>query len=232
MLKSFSTQFKNIGEIIAQLVRIFFIIFVVIVLIAYRDTVKEIFNYKMIYGEIIYTIKTNITKEVTAEFQAPQVNLVPTTEVTENQFSVASTAESSFVSIPKIGITTPLLFGENTNENHLQELLRRGVVMYPGSSPIESEGISIILGHSAPKGWPKIYYDHVFSELNNLRAGDKIEIFKGKTYQYVVTKKFFLNKGQEIPIVKITNSKSIVLLVSCWPPGVDKKRIVIQAELL
>jgi LPXTG-site transpeptidase (sortase) family protein len=234
MLKSFSTQFKNIGEIIAQLVRIFFIIFVIIIFISYWGTVREIFNYKMVYGEILYVIKANISKEIAAKFQTPQINLVPTANANDQpSLNIPASAEKNLsLTIQKIGITAPLLSAKTTDQNDIQRLLTKGVVLYPGSSPIGAEGVSVILGHSAPPGWPKIRYDYIFSKLNDLHAGDQIELSDGNTtYRYEITKKFFLNKGQEIPLVQITNSKAILLLLSCWPPGIDKKRILIQAEL-
>lgn len=230
-MKIFYTLLKNISRTTAQFVRIFFLLFVGIFLISQRETVKEIFNYKMVYGEIIYAVKTRIAKEIAAELRVPQTNLVPTAEA-GGQSATTVSADTILLSIPKLTITAPLLFADNTSEPYLQLLLKQGVVAYPGSSPIGSEGVTVILGHSAPPGWPKIRYDWVFSELNQLRAGDQIQILaEGKEYRYEVTKKFFLNKGQEIPLAAIRDSKSIIILITCWPPGVDYKRIAVQAEL-
>jgi sortase (surface protein transpeptidase) len=92
--------------------------------------------------------------------------------------------------------------------------------------------MTVILGHSAPSGWPKINYDWVFSRLNGLSDGDEIFVFfDQKKYNYRVVEKIFLSKGGEIPDYDPTNQKSILIMLSCWPPGVDLKRIAVQAEL-
>jgi hypothetical protein len=46
-----------------------------------------------------------------------------------------------------------------------------------------------------------------------------------------VTGKIFLDRGEELPKEDLTNATNVVLLVSCWPPGKDLRRIAIIAEL-
>jgi LPXTG-site transpeptidase (sortase) family protein len=86
------------------------------------------------------------------------------------------------------------------------------------------------LGHSAPAGWPKIKYDWVFSRLNELSDGDEIFVyFENKKYTYQFSKKIFLEKGEELPSL-LTNSENILVLISCWPPGKDLRRIAVVAK--
>lgn len=218
------------GARIMGFAQFFIFLFLGALILFQWQTIKQVFNYKTIYGELMYAAKTRLLREITQSFQVPQVNLVPT--ASEAEPTATPSLPSYSLSIPKLGITAPILFGENSSEEYLQRLLKQGVVAYPDSVPIGSEGTTVILGHSAPPGWPKIRYDWVFSDLNSLRAGDQIQVLgDGKEYTYEVTKKFFLAKGQEIPIVSITGSKSIIILLTCWPPGIDYKRIAVQAEL-
>lgn len=241
MAQNLFRYLKIINEIVFRTIRLFFIFLLIIIFIFYRNTfyrdtivstLKEIFDYKTIYGEIIYAIKTNISKKVEAEVQVPTVNLVPSQDIKEEILDKNETTKTTSLSIPKINIASPLLFGESTSEQDIRQLLTKGVVAYPGSSLPGEKGLMIILGHSAPPGWPKIRYDWVFSQLNELTAGDEILISNTQNqYRYFVIKKFFLKPGEEIPIVSITGSNSIILLVSCWPPGRNLKRIVVQAEL-
>ena len=109
--------------------------------------------------------------------------------------------------------------------------LNAGVVYYPGSVYPGQIGQIVILGHSAPAGWPKIKHDWVFSDLNNLSAGDIILIdLNNKQYKYIVKQKTIIGKGADIPEYGFT--KNVLTLVSCWPPGKDYQRIAVQAELV
>jgi len=133
------------------------------------------------------------------------------------------------IEILKIETSAPLVFVEE--ENEVLEALDRGVVLFPNSAPPGQAGQTIILGHSAPPGWPKIKYDWVFSQLGELENGDEIFVyFENKKFRYSVVEKIFLEKGQEIP-KDINGSKNTLILISCWPPGKDLKRIAIIANL-
>ena len=106
------------------------------------------------------------------------------------------------------------------------------MVHYPGSTLPGIKGQTIILGHSAPLGWPKIRYDWVFTNLAHLDKGDKIFVyFNHKKYTYSVKGKLFLNRGEDLPSRLLTNSENMLVLISCWPPGKDFKRIAVNAEI-
>jgi len=97
----------------------------------------------------------------------------------------------------------------------------------------DQKGQAMFLGHSAPSGWPKINYDWVFTKINDLVPGDEIVInYKNGEYRYKVTQKYILKQGDDVPSDPLTNSKYMVVLISCWPPGVNYKRIAIEAELM
>lgn len=140
--------------------------------------------------------------------------------------------KSNSIVIPKIKIEAPVIVVNSTNPEDFNEPLKRGVTHYPSSLPGE-KGEVIILGHSAPPFWPKINYDWVFSKLNTLKAGDEIYIyFNNSQYKYVVEGQVFLQAGQELPSFATKDSKSKLLLISCWPPGINNKRIVVYSELV
>jgi len=96
-----------------------------------------------------------------------------------------------------------------------------------------SVGQTIILGHSAPSGWPKIKYDWVFTHLVDLEKGDEIFVyFNNRKYVYEVKEKLFFEKGEEVQESSLTNSENMLVLISCWPPGKDIRRIGVSAELV
>jgi LPXTG-site transpeptidase (sortase) family protein len=135
------------------------------------------------------------------------------------------------IKIPKIEIEALLLLSDNPDEKEIEKLLDFGVVLFPGSVLPGEPGQTVILGHSAPLGWPKIKYEWVFSRLNELLEGDEIHLFlNNKRYRYKVSEQIFLDIGDEIPQA-LTSSKNMLVLVTCWPPGKDQRRMAITAEL-
>ncbi len=199
----------------------FFVFLFFIILIAINwGTVKGIFDYKTIYRDIADSFKNRESITV------PGIAL----KAPEKEFPYTEKADS--VEIPKIEITAPLIFVESENEKDYKYPLLKGVVHYYQSALPGETGQTVILGHSAPSGWPKINYDWVFSNLNNLESGDEVFVnYKNHQYHYIVSGKFFLDKGEEIPSTDLTNSDNVLILISCWPPGVNQRRIAIQAEL-
>jgi len=140
--------------------------------------------------------------------------------------------KEGWLEIPKIQLKVPIVFPEKTAPfSELQKALDEGVLHFPQSALPGQKGQTIILGHSAPLGWPKIKYQWVFSRLNELNPGDKFFIyFNDKKYSYKVKEKLFLIKGQNIP-QDLTKLSNIVMLITCWPPGKDYKRLLIIGEL-
>ncbi len=131
------------------------------------------------------------------------------------------------ISIPKLKVTAPLIKVNGTSNADFILPLKKGVALYPLSEPGQ-QGRTVILGHSAPAGWPKINYDWVFSDLGHLIQGDEIKItYQGKEYIYTVKNKIILKKGQELPDSK---SSEELILITCWPPGIDHRRLIILAQ--
>jgi len=134
------------------------------------------------------------------------------------------------ITIPAIGISAPIVTTQSTDVDAVHALLDTGVVLYPGSAAFGQMGETIILGHSAPPGWPTIKYDWVFSKIENLKIGDKIKItYSNKNYSYTVAKIKVLDRGQEVPS-NIATANTLAL-VSCWPPGKDVQRIAVLSVI-
>ncbi|MCX6789534.1 MAG: sortase [Candidatus Gribaldobacteria bacterium] len=138
--------------------------------------------------------------------------------------------------IAKIQAKAPIMFSidpANTDPLYLKSYLERGVLFYPGSVLPGKPGKTVILGHSAPANWPKIKFDTVFSELNRLANDDEIQLdLAGQVYRYRVVDKVILTRGSEVPDFALTNSENMLVLISCWPPGKDYKRIAVASILI
>jgi len=142
------------------------------------------------------------------------------------------TSKQNTIEIPKILISAPIIFSVNPEKGSLEKDLNLGVVYYPGSVLPGQVGQIVILGHSAPPGWPKTRYEWVFSDIDKLTTGDIILInLNNKQYTYVVKQKSIIKKGADIPSSGFNANDNILTLISCWPPGKDYQRITVQAEL-
>jgi LPXTG-site transpeptidase (sortase) family protein len=142
------------------------------------------------------------------------------------------TDKQNTLEIPKISISVPIVFATSTDSNVIHSQLDSGVVYYPGSVYPGQIGQIIILGHSAPPGWPTIKHDWVFTDLDKLAEGDTIMIdLNGKQYTYIVKQKSIIKRGADIPKDNLSETNNVLTLISCWPPGKDYQRITVQAEL-
>jgi len=177
-------------------------------------------------------------------FPRPYVMAVKKPVVSEQDLSLADTKPSAsttiaqiqkkprrdVITLPTISITAPIITSQTTDDQAIHGLLDSGVVLYPGSTPFGQSGQTVLLGHSAPAGWPKIKYDWVFSRINELKKGDMVVItYNYQTYYYQVVEIRVITPQAGVP--EPTVGGNSLMLVTCWPPGKDLKRIVVEAAL-
>jgi len=194
-------------------------LFLIVFVIFNWNEVSWIFNYRTVSGFF-----SELFKSDSQEIKPLLTNNFNNTQVGQHY------GKEDSVEIAKINITAPLIFAEGSDQEDIEEALDMGVVHFPDSVLPGQAGQTIILGHSAPAGWPRINYDWVFTDLNKLVRGDDIYVFfNNKKYDYSVTRKVFLEKGGEI--AGLTNNENMLILISCWPPGEDTRRIAVEAEL-
>ena len=148
----------------------------------------------------------------------------------------AEAISQNILDLPKFNIKAPIWEVEKPDLKSIYKKLRQGVVLFPGSADI-GQGQSIIIGHSSAYPWEPGRYKSVFSLLSQFKVGDKINVFwQGKTYVFsVIDKKIFLpwpQTKQTTENLFQRPAKPTLVLQSCWPVGVDNKRIAIQAILV
>jgi len=208
-----------------RLYKSFILIFLIAFLIINWNSVSYVlnyFNYRVISETLFGSFQNN-----NPENNNPDNNSEDNSDINDS-FNYSEKENS--IEIPKIGVSAPLNFVEDVEIVH--ETLDIGPVHYPDSVLPGQAGQTIILGHSAPPNWPDIKYDNVFSNINDLVEGDEVFIyFDHKKYVYSVETKVFLEIGQDIPESNLTNSENMLVLVSCWPPGKNIKRIAVEASL-
>jgi len=229
-------NFKNNFKLLLFLYIVGYIIF------NWQD-ISWVFNYKAIAG-VSHSFFNPYSNEgiVEAYFKNQTLpnptiinsNLQKNTQQKNNILSnikIEYTDKNNILEIPKINISSNIVFPQTKDINILYNYLDSGVIYYIDSVKPNQAGLITMLGHSAPPGWPKIKYDTVFSELDKLSAGDDIYLnIDNKKYTYKVIETKIINKGQEIENI-LTDNKNMIVLVSCYPPGKDYKRIAVFGEI-
>ncbi|MGB9681325.1 MAG: sortase [Minisyncoccia bacterium] len=138
--------------------------------------------------------------------------------------------------LKKFGIKAPIIPVNQLDLNLIYKKLKEGVVLFPKTDP-PGQGYSIIIGHSSQYPWEEGNYKTVFSLLSELEKGDKVFVIwenKGLVFE-VEDKKIFLpwsEGGQTTEMVFPKEKKPILILQSCWPAGVAKKRLAVKTSLL
>ncbi|HPC30876.1 MAG TPA: sortase [Candidatus Paceibacterota bacterium] len=138
--------------------------------------------------------------------------------------------------LSKFDIEAPIISVSEFDLKLIYQELKKGVVLYPGSSN-PGEGYSIIIGHSSQYPWEPGRYKSVFSLLNEFQKGDLIYVvWENRLLTFrVEDKKIFLPwpKGQETTeTIFPPSSQKVLILQSCWPVGVASKRVAVKAVLV
>lgn len=193
-----------------------------------------VLNGRFLYANVNYWLKTS-PKTENKTSPAPSSSPIPspTPLVKKQPEALTNTA---ILSIEKLGISAPIVFGTSNVNAEIFKNLERGVVHYSDTPKPGLDGVSIILGHSSAYPWYKGRYGSVFALLGKLAPGDKISVTydDGQILTFAVKKSIvfapFTNDSRLTEIEK-TPGASLVL-ISCWPVGTNYKRIAVQAELL
>lgn len=155
-------------------------------------------------------------------FESPKTS--QTTTTTSND--VASTPT---LTIPKINVSTPIVFEPSIVEANVQKALESGVVHYGNTANPGDVGNAVIFGHSS-NDWDKPgNYKFIFVLLEKLAVGDTYTIdYKGIRYEYqIYDRKIIL--ATDVGVVAPT-SEPTSTLITCWPTGTSQKRLVVHAK--
>jgi len=220
------------GDKIKKIIKVAALIYLASFLIINWNDVSWIFNYKEVSGLVddFFNPYPSIDAATVDAYFYP--NHSQAAAQTIKDVKTSYTDKQNTLEIPKIGISVPIVFSATSDKNSIMKDLNSGVVYYPGSVYPGQTGQIVILGHSAPPGWPKIKHDWVFTDLEKLSPGDTISIdLNNKQYTYIVKQKTIIQRGAEVPADASSLSNNVLTLISCWPPGKDYQRIAVVAEL-
>lgn len=132
--------------------------------------------------------------------------------------------------IPKINLYSEVVPNVDitNSDNYNQELLNKGVAHAKGSYLPGDNGPVFLFAHSTDSLSNILRYNAKFFYINDLEKGDEINLyFNGKQYSYEITDKKVVNPGD---VDEVRNSKSNLILSTCWPLGTDWQRLLIFAK--
>ncbi|HUD20908.1 MAG TPA: sortase [Candidatus Saccharimonadales bacterium] len=132
------------------------------------------------------------------------------------------------VTISKIGITAPIIFGVAAAD--IESQLKNGVVYYQDTALPGEIGNTVLVGHSSDYPWDTGAYKNIFALLDKLTAGDQIQVsYEHQILTYSVTENKIV-KPNEVSVLKKTDQPTLTL-VTCYPVGTSRNRLIIRAGL-
>jgi len=153
---------------------------------------------------------------------------IPTSSFSPTPINIVPSQLNAVISIPKIDVSAPVIQISDSADTTILNALKKGVVLYPGSSNPGQPGTTVIVGHSS-SDLPWTTYSSVFSLLNKLQANDLIYITVGGIqYTYRVR---VVQKGSAQQLVD-SGLAGDLIVATCWPIGTDANRIAVSASLV
>ena len=135
--------------------------------------------------------------------------------------------------IPKIGVTTPIVFPASPANDSVLASLEEGVGLYPGSAPIGQPGRAVLLGHSSRASWYQGKYAYIFSLLPRLKVGDEFFVAAGgKRLTYRIFATNILSRPDANALLSSPTNISELALMTCYPIGSASERTIIRGELI
>lgn len=148
--------------------------------------------------------------------------------------ATATAWTSGKLTIPSLGITTPVVYVNQVSEKSFQLGLQKGVVQYPGTALPGQLGNMYIFGHSSDYRWAKGNYKTIFAKLPNIKVGAEVMITDGagKSYKYRVTGTVVAKATDVKYLSQQAYKKKLLTLQTSYPIGTALKRYLVFTELV
>ncbi len=137
-------------------------------------------------------------------------------------------------SVPLVEMGTQSIEGGDWDEleKSIQEGLKGGVVIYPGTAKPGEKGNSFLTGHSSNYPWVRSEFNDTFALLGQLNKGDEFTVYyQGRAFDYRIYDKFEVNPDNVSVLQQNTDGRQVMTLMTCWPVGTALKRLIVKAEL-
>ncbi|GEM_PF-3203661 len=140
--------------------------------------------------------------------------------------------EDYFMTVPAIDTEAPIVFIDSRDETAIYEGLKSGYVHYAKTALPGENGDGVYFCHSSTRHGSSGDYDTLCANLDKLERGDEIIISSETTkLRYVVTSRKNDYDPSDPKIFRKTQRPTMEI-ISCWPVGTNRYRIVVRAELV
>lgn len=146
--------------------------------------------------------------------------------ISNNKRTTPAPYETFTLSIPSIKLeNAEVLVDDNTFDTHLSHL--------PGSALPGERGNVFISGHSSlPQFFKSDNYKAIFSKLPDVKKGDVILVDTGgQKFEYIVDGLKIVDPKETWVINPPDQTGRYLSLMTCVPPGLQLKRLVVLAKL-
>lgn len=192
-------------------------------------------NGPMLYNDAYYWIQslrpaeTNVSASGLAMIEPI---LLPVSTIDQQPLPNQAT-----ITIEKINVDVPIVFGVGSNPDDIYNNLTNGVVHYSPTSKPGQGGPSIILCHSSLYPWQYNKYGAPCAQVGKLVPGDRITVkySDGRIFNYRMKQTIIFNPleadGDKRLAELESNPKPTLILVTCYPVGSNTSRAALEAVL-
>lgn len=132
--------------------------------------------------------------------------------------------------IPALDISAPVISDvDGTNKKTYFKALEDGVAHFKNTAKPGGGSNIFIFGHSSYYNWAPGDYKKIFSNLEEIKIGDEIDLWwQEKEYQYVVAATKVVPPS-DTSVLEPTPTEQLTLM-TCVPVGTDKNRLIVIAK--
>ncbi len=166
---------------------------------------------------------------------SPQVRGISVQRTETNFPAIISTIERKtpspfsqfYISISALKIEKASVFVDNND-------LAKGLIHLPGSALPGEKGNVFISGHSSlPLLLGRSISKAIFVNLQKLQKGDQVKVFLGNTeFTYQILNLKIVDPNDLSVIAPPDFSERYLTLMTCIPPGLNTKRLVVLGKLI
>lgn len=163
--------------------------------------------------------------------QNQTINTPATVKTTESSPNYAEQTYRLLIS--KIGVSAPIILNVNGSDKEAyNKALENGIAHLTGSALPGRTGNVFIFGHSSYYPDKPGNYKEVFIKLNDLSPGDIMEIQSTEArFVYRITGKSVV-EPTDVEVAKQNPDLHQLTVMTCWPIGTTKQRLVVVGELV
>jgi len=150
----------------------------------------------------------------------------------ESESPQVTISDSDILLISKLNVKAPIITPSFLQKEEFLLALQKGVALHPSFAKPGENGMALIYGHSSRSRRFSGRYNLVFTNLNRLKPGDEITTyFSSQKFVYKVEKVITFYPNEEDKYLPKETQEKILVLLTCWPPGSDAKRLAVIAKI-